>query len=110
MASTVAARCRTATALVLDGGMGHQLKRMGVAIEGEVGSMQRFLGVATANEAAPELVRDAHLSYIDAGADVITTNNYAVVPAALELSADYRGDSTKLQELVAAAGAARAPA
>ena len=96
---------RTA-ALVLDGGMGHQLKRMGVAIEGEVGTMQRFLGVAIANEANPQLVRDAHLSYIDAGADVITTNNYAVVPAALNLSKEYSNDSAKLQQLVAAAGAA----
>lgn len=93
-------------AVVLDGGMGHQLKRMGVAIEGEVGTMQRFLGVAVANEANPKLVQDAHLSYIDAGADVITTNNYAVVPAALALSAEYSGDSVKLQRLVAAAGAA----
>lgn len=103
MAAAAAGR---AAALLLDGGMGHQLKRMGVAIEGEVGTMQRFLGVAIANEANPQLVRDAHLSYIDAGADVITTNNYAVVPAALQLSEEYRDDSAKLQQLVAAAGAA----
>jgi S-methylmethionine-dependent homocysteine/selenocysteine methylase len=97
---------RRGAAVLLDGGMGHQLKRMGVKIEGEVGTMQRFLGVALANEADPPMVRDAHLAYIDAGADVITTNNYAVVPAALELSPDYSGDSAELQRLVAAAGAA----
>lgn len=41
---------------VLDGGMGHQLKAMGIKIEGRVGSMERFLGVAMANSRAPELV------------------------------------------------------
>ena len=70
-------------AVLLDGGMGHQLKAMGVKIEGPRGSMQRFLGVAMANSKQPELVTAAHLSYIDAGADVITTNNYAVRPQTL---------------------------
>jgi len=93
--------------LLLDGGMGHQLKAMGVKIEGVVGSMERFLGVALANETHPEIVRDAHLAYIDAGAEFITTNNYAVVPAALELSDNHSGDSAaELQRLVACAGAA----
>ena len=92
--------------LLLDGGMGHQLKAMGVKIEGVVGSMERFLGVALANEQTPNLVRDAHLLFIDAGAAVITTNNYAVVPAALELSENHSGDSAELQRLVMCAGAA----
>ena len=42
--------------IVLDGGMGHQLKAMGVKIEGRVGSMERFLGVAMANVRSPDLV------------------------------------------------------
>merc|ERR1719421_2375905 len=70
--------------MLLDGGMGHQLKAMGIEISGPVGSMRRFLGVAMANLENPQLVRDAHLAYIDAGADVITTNNYACVPKCLE--------------------------
>jgi S-methylmethionine-dependent homocysteine/selenocysteine methylase len=73
--------------MILDGGMGHQLKAMGVEISGPVGSMRRFLGVACANLERPEMVRDAHLSYIDAGAQIITTNNYACVPKCLEHAA-----------------------
>ena len=74
--------------LLLDGGMGHQLKSMGVPIEGEVGTMRRFLGVAMANVDNPKLVQDAHLSFIDAGADIITTNSYAIVPRVFELCAE----------------------
>jgi len=71
--------------MLLDGGMGHQLKAMGVVIEGQVGTLQRFLGVAMANVDTPDLVRDAHLAFIDAGADMITTNSYAVTPRVFEL-------------------------
>jgi methionine synthase I (cobalamin-dependent) len=74
---------RMPRAVLLDGGMGHQLRSMGVKVEGPRGSMERFLGVAMANSKQPELVTAAHLSYIDAGADVITTNNYAVKPYTL---------------------------
>ena len=57
-----------ARAVLLDGGMGHQLKAMGVEIAGKVGSMERFLGVAMATTRDPALVRAAHLAYLDAGA------------------------------------------
>lgn len=69
---------------ILDGGTGHQLKAMGIEISGPVGSMRRFLGVAVANVEKPQMVKDAHLAYIDAGAEIITTNNYACVPKCLE--------------------------
>ncbi|KAJ1472888.1 Homocysteine S-methyltransferase [Baffinella frigidus] len=97
-------------AVLLDGGMGHQLRNMGVRVEGPRGSMGRFLGVAVANSKQPDLVTAAHLSYIDAGADVITTNNYAVVPNVLALCDDFHGDlTTEVKKLVADAGkAARA--
>ena len=49
---------------------------------GKVGSMRRFLGVAMANLDTPDLVRDAHLAYIDAGADEKTTNN-SLIPKIL---------------------------
>ena len=49
---------------VLDGGMGHQLKRRGVKVKGEVGTLQRFLGVAMANVEQRKLVVDAHLGLI----------------------------------------------
>lgn len=66
--------------LLLDGGMGHQLRAMGVPIQGEVGSLKRFLGVAVTNVEQPELVVSAHAAFLDAGADIITTNSYAVIP------------------------------
>merc|ERR1719408_903637 len=69
---------------ILDGGMGHQLKAMGVEISGPVGSMRRFLGVAVANVEQKQMVKDAHLAYIDAGAKIITTNTYSCVPKCLE--------------------------
>eukprot|EP00037_Helgoeca_nana_P000168 m.20531 g.20531 ORF g.20531 m.20531 type:complete len:342 (-) comp10235_c0_seq1:2195-3220(-) len=72
-------------AILVDGGMGHMLRRLGVTISGPIGSQQRFLGVALANTEKPELVTAAHRAYIAAGADVITTNNYSVVPATLGL-------------------------
>lgn len=59
------------------------LRRRGVKIEGAIGSMQRFLGVAAANVSNPGLVKECHEEYIKAGADVITTNTYACVPSVL---------------------------
>lgn len=85
--------CTSQSVTILDGGMGHQLKAMGVEISGPIGSISRFLGVAVANTETPQIVRDAHLAYMDAGADVITTNSYACVPKCLELgSADACGE------------------
>jgi len=89
---------------VLDGGMGHQLKAMGVEISGPVGSMRRFLGVAIANLEQPDLVRDAHLAYIDAGADVVTTNSYSCVPNCLAHAPDGSLGDEGLEGIVAAAG------
>lgn len=84
---------------ILDGGMGHQLRRMGVEVAGPIGSQRRFLGVALANVERPSIVRDAHEAYVAAGARVITTNNYALVPATLAL-ADGSYSDQDLEELV----------
>ena len=119
--------CRSGRPLLLDGGMAHQLKRMGVGLrtkrpfdlKGGGGdprrnSMERVLGVALANTRTPRLVRDAHLAYIDAGADVITTNNYAVVTATLRAcedvsdDGDFTAEAIVPQVLRAAGRAARA--
>eukprot|EP00746_Dinoflagellata_sp_MGD_P087922 gnl/MRDRNA2_/MRDRNA2_34840_c0_seq1.p1 gnl/MRDRNA2_/MRDRNA2_34840_c0~~gnl/MRDRNA2_/MRDRNA2_34840_c0_seq1.p1 ORF type:complete len:343 (-),score=68.84 gnl/MRDRNA2_/MRDRNA2_34840_c0_seq1:273-1301(-) len=86
---------------VLDGGMGHQLKKMGVSITGKVGSMRRFLGVVMANIDTPDLVRDAHLAYIDAGAEVITTNTYACVP---KLFDQLSNDDPELEKVLKQGG------
>lgn len=58
---------------VLDGGMGHELRRMGAPFS-------RPLWSAEALIKAPEMVIQAHRAYIEAGADIITTNSYACVP------------------------------
>ena len=83
--------------------MGHLLRRKGIEIKGEIGSMQRFLGVALANVANPKLVQDCHAEYLDAGAMVITTNNYSCVPSAIKLS-DGSGAWSEVKTFIAAAG------
>ena len=55
---------------ILDGGMGHLLRRMGVKINGKVGSLERFLNVATANITNPLLVERAHVDFLKAGAQI----------------------------------------
>jgi len=66
---------------VLDGGMGHVLRRMGVQIKGPIGSIERFLGVGLANVDNPSIVTAAHETFLKAGANVVTTNTYAAIPA-----------------------------
>ncbi|WP_374651481.1 homocysteine S-methyltransferase family protein [Dongia sp.] len=58
---------------LLDGGMGRELKRMGAPFEQpEWSALALFDG--------PDFVRRAHAAFIDAGAEIVTTNSYAVVP------------------------------
>lgn len=91
--------------VLLDGGMGHLLKARGISISGPVGSMRRFLGVAMANIERPELVLEAHLAYIDAGATVVTTNSYACVPRCLEECVAKDGPTTvDLEALIRRSG------
>lgn len=58
---------------ILDGGFGRELARRGAPFRQPEWS-------ALALTEAPEIVKQVHLDFIDAGAEVITTNNYAVVP------------------------------
>jgi S-methylmethionine-dependent homocysteine/selenocysteine methylase len=58
---------------ILDGGMGRELERVGAPFRQPEWS-------ALALMEAPEMVRQVHEDYIRAGAQVITTNSYAVVP------------------------------
>ncbi|WII91134.1 homocysteine S-methyltransferase family protein [Kingella negevensis] len=59
--------------IILDGGMGRELHRRGAPFRQPEWS-------ALALTEAPEAVRDTHLDFIRAGADMITSNSYAVVP------------------------------
>ena len=79
---------------ILDGGMGHLLRRMGVKINGKVGSLERFLNVATANITNPLLVERAHVDFLKAGAQIITTNSYACVPNVLKETVENKIGST----------------
>ena len=58
---------------VLDGGMGRELWRIGAPFRQPEWS-------ALALTEGPEWVVQAHVNFIDAGARVITTNSYAIVP------------------------------
>jgi S-methylmethionine-dependent homocysteine/selenocysteine methylase len=61
------------TVTVLDGGMGRELARMGAPFRQPEWSALALLD-------GPDWVARAHRSFVAAGADVITTNSYAVVP------------------------------
>ena len=62
-----------ASVIILDGGMGRELARRGASFRQPEWS-------ALALTEAPDVVRQTHLDFIRAGARVITTNSYAVVP------------------------------
>ncbi len=62
--------------LVMDGGMGRELQHRGLADVGGTWSAGALL-------THPEVVRDAHLAFIEAGAEIIITNTYAVTPLML---------------------------
>jgi S-methylmethionine-dependent homocysteine/selenocysteine methylase len=59
--------------LILDGGTGRELARIGAPFAQPEWS-------ALALIEAPEYVARVHQAYVDAGADIITTNSYALVP------------------------------
>jgi S-methylmethionine-dependent homocysteine/selenocysteine methylase len=58
--------------LLLDGGMGRELQFRGVRLSPAIWS-------ATGITEAPTLVRQIHEDYIQAGADIITTNSYGLI-------------------------------
>ncbi|MGB0797987.1 MAG: homocysteine S-methyltransferase family protein [Planktomarina sp.] len=62
--------------IILDGGLGQELvKRMGAATD--LWSLQALID-------APEIVRDVHADFLAAGAEVIATNTYSLLPDRLD--------------------------
>ena len=61
------------TITILDGGMGRELRQIGAPFAQPEWSALSLIE-------APEMVGQAHQNFIDAGAQVITTNTYALVP------------------------------
>lgn len=59
--------------IILDGGLGRELQALGAPFrQPEWSALSLMEG--------PEYVRAAHDAFIEAGADIITTNSYAIVP------------------------------
>ena len=58
--------------ILLDGGLGRELRFRGVDTPGTIWSAHGLL-------VAPDVVRQIHLDYILAGADVVTTNTYGLI-------------------------------
>ena len=56
--------------IVLDGATGTEIARLG-------GEMNSAAWCAAANKTHPEIVRQVHESYLQAGVDIITTNTFA---------------------------------
>lgn len=65
--------------LLLDGATGTELRARGIEVPSHVTSIWS----ARALMEAPDAVVEVHRDYIEAGADVVTANNYAVTPALL---------------------------
>lgn len=65
--------------LILDGSMGHYLERLGFKSENTLWS-------SYANITQPDLVYSVHQAYINAGADIITTNTFRTNPEAVKSS------------------------
>jgi S-methylmethionine-dependent homocysteine/selenocysteine methylase len=59
--------------IILDGGMGRELQRIGAPFQQPEWSAQALIE-------APHFISQVHRSFIKAGAEVITTNTYALVP------------------------------
>lgn len=60
------------TPMLLDGGLGRELRFRGIDTSSAIWSANALL-------VAPEVVRQVHLDYILAGADIITTNTYGII-------------------------------
>ncbi len=73
LANTAPDTSMSYSTIILDGGMGRELERRGAPFRQPEWS-------ALALSLAPDIVRETHLDYIQAGADVITVNSYAVTP------------------------------
>jgi S-methylmethionine-dependent homocysteine/selenocysteine methylase len=85
------------TFTILDGGMGRELHRMDAPFRQPEWS-------ALALMLAPQTVGQAHQRFVDAGAEIITTNSYALVPFHIG-EAKFKAEARRLADL--AGGLAR---
>ena len=73
----LATRLQAGGPVILDGANGTELERLGAR-------MDQDLWCARALADRPDLVHEVHRRYIDAGADVITTNSYSATREAMQ--------------------------
>ena len=74
--------------IVLDGATGSEIERLG-------GEMHAAAWCGLANRTHPDTVRRVHESYLEAGADVITTNTFATCRHVLD-GAGYGGETVAI--------------
>jgi S-methylmethionine-dependent homocysteine/selenocysteine methylase len=80
-----------ASITILDGGMGRQLSLMGAPFR-----LPEWSALALIE--APQFVAQAHAAFIDAGAQIVTTNSYALTPMRLG-EGRFAADGRRLAEL-----------
>ena len=76
---------------ILDGGTGRELEKQGASIDPPLWSANAFFS-------DPDIIKKVHISFIDAGASVITTNTYALTRYHLS-NADKLKDQIKLLDM-----------
>ncbi|MFQ5874914.1 MAG: homocysteine S-methyltransferase family protein, partial [Dehalococcoidia bacterium] len=84
-------RINAGEVLVLDGGTGSEIQRRGVSVD--KGASAESLGVwsAAANLDAPDVVRQIHEDYLNAGAEIVTSNNfYTSRPRLAKIGEEHR--------------------
>lgn len=79
------------TAIILDGGMSRELVAHGAELRQPEWSAGALIET-------PAIVETAHKAFIEAGADVVTTNSYALVPFHIG-EERFRADGLRLAEL-----------
>lgn len=86
--------------VILDGAIGTELEKRGAEMSGGA-------WCATATRTSPDILRQIHLDYIEAGADVITANTYATTIASLEGAGEAEAFEPLNRQSVAIAREAR---
>ncbi|GAB7021995.1 homocysteine S-methyltransferase family protein [Salidesulfovibrio brasiliensis] len=77
--------------ILLDGGTGRELEKQGASIDPPLWSANAFYS-------NPDIVKEVHKSFINAGASVITTNTYALTRYHLS-NAEKQGDQVALLDM-----------
>lgn len=75
--------------IILDGGLATELERRGADLRHELWSARVLLE-------DPGLIRDVHLAFLEAGADVITTASYQASLEGFERAGHYRGRAAQM--------------